>query len=41
VNNLFNIVPPYCYSCSLNGFNGSTYEVPGIFGYLTAAYQLQ
>ncbi len=40
VNNLLNIDPPTCYSCSLNGFNAS-YDVPGIFGYVTAAYTLQ
>jgi iron complex outermembrane receptor protein len=41
VNNLFNIDPPTCFSCSLNGFNGATYDVPGIFGYLTATYHVQ
>lgn len=40
VNNLFNIDPPSCYSCSLNGFNG-IYDVPGIFGYVTAGYTLK
>jgi len=41
VNNLLNRDPPTCYSCSLNGFNGLTYDVPGIFGYLTATYHVQ
>jgi iron complex outermembrane receptor protein len=41
VNNVFNIDPPNCYSCSLNGFNGATYDVPGMFGYLSAAYHVQ
>lgn len=41
VNNLLNQDPPTCYSCSLNGFNGATYDVPGIFGYLSAAYRMQ
>jgi iron complex outermembrane receptor protein len=41
VNNLFNVEPPACYSCSLNGFNGATYDVPGVFGYVTAGYHLQ
>jgi iron complex outermembrane receptor protein len=41
VNNLFNRNPPNCYSCSLNGFNGATYDVPGMFGYLSATYHLQ
>ena len=41
VNNILNRDPPACYSCSLNGFNGATYDVPGIFGYLTATYHIQ
>jgi len=41
VNNLFNRNPPTCYSCSLNGFNGLTYDVPGVFGYLSATYHVQ
>jgi iron complex outermembrane receptor protein len=41
VNNLLNRDPPNCYSCSLNGFNGATYDVPGIFGYLSATYHVQ
>jgi iron complex outermembrane receptor protein len=41
VNNLFNLDPPTCFSCSLNGFNGATYDVPGVFGYLSAAYHVQ
>jgi iron complex outermembrane receptor protein len=40
VNNLFNNDPPDCYSCVLNGFNATTYDVPGIFGYLTASYRM-
>jgi iron complex outermembrane receptor protein len=40
VNNLFNNDPPDCYSCVLNGFNPTTYDVPGIFGYLTASYRM-
>ncbi|HEY0988303.1 MAG TPA: TonB-dependent receptor, partial [Kofleriaceae bacterium] len=41
VNNMFNRNPPTCYSCSLNGFNGLTYDVPGVFGYLSATYHVQ
>jgi iron complex outermembrane recepter protein len=41
VTNLFNRDPPACFSCSLNGFNGATYDVPGIFGYLSATYHVQ
>jgi iron complex outermembrane receptor protein len=41
VNNMFNRNPPTCYSCSLNGFNGLTYDVPGVFGYVSATYHVQ
>ena len=41
VNNLFDRQPPTCYSCALNGFNGLTYDVPGIFGYVSATYHVQ
>ncbi|HEX8111899.1 MAG TPA: TonB-dependent receptor, partial [Kofleriaceae bacterium] len=41
VNNLFDRDPPTCFSCSLNGFNPATYDVPGIFGYLSATYHMQ
>ncbi|HEX7837753.1 MAG TPA: TonB-dependent receptor, partial [Kofleriaceae bacterium] len=41
VNNFLNRDPPTCFSCSLNGFNGQTYDVPGVFGYLSAAYHMQ
>jgi iron complex outermembrane receptor protein len=41
VNNIFDRNPPTCYSCSLNGFNGLTYDVPGVFGYLSATYHVQ
>ena len=41
VNNIFNVDPPLCFSCALNGFNGATYDVPGVFGYLSAGYATQ
>jgi len=41
VNNLLNRDPPTCFSCSLNGFNPATYDVPGFFGYLSATYHVQ
>ncbi len=41
VNNILNRDPPTCFSCSLNGFNPSTCDVPGISGYVTAAYHVQ
>jgi iron complex outermembrane receptor protein len=37
-NNIFNVDPPACYSCSLNNFNPGTYDIPGVFGYLSAGY---
>ena len=40
VNNLLDQEPPACYSCALNGFDASTYDVPGIFGWLRAGYVL-
>jgi iron complex outermembrane receptor protein len=40
VNNVTNNDPPACYSCVLNGFNPTTYDVPGIFGYLSATYRM-
>jgi iron complex outermembrane receptor protein len=33
VNNLFDEDPPDCFSCELNGFDGSTYDIPGMFWY--------
>ncbi|MBD9370141.1 TonB-dependent receptor [Xanthomonas sp. XNM01] len=37
VNNLFNEDPPICLSCSLNGYDASTYDIPrGRFFYLRA-----
>jgi outer membrane receptor protein involved in Fe transport len=41
VNNLFNVDPPLCYSCARNGFNGWTWDVPGVFAYISAAYTTQ
>ena len=31
VNNIFSEDPPICYSCSLNGYDAGTYDLPGIF----------
>ena len=41
VNNFLNRNPPNCFSCSLNSFEGSTYDVPGVFGYLSATLHMQ
>jgi iron complex outermembrane receptor protein len=32
-NNLFNQDPPFCFSCALNGYDPSAYDVPGVFMY--------
>ena len=37
VNNAFDKDPPVCLSCSLNGYDASTYDIPGgRYGYLRA-----
>jgi len=36
VRNLFDRDPPTCLSCSLNGFDVTTHEIPGQFWYLRA-----
>ena len=28
-NNVFGKAPPTCFSCSLNGYDASTYDIPG------------
>ena len=38
VNNLFSEDPPICYSCSLNGYDAGTYDLPGIYWAVTARY---
>ncbi len=40
VNNVFNQDPPGCFSCSVNNFDPTTYDVPGQFGYLRIAYKM-
>ncbi len=37
VNNLFDKDPPICLSCSLNGYDASTYDLPGRFWYVEAS----
>jgi iron complex outermembrane receptor protein len=41
VTNLTDRDPPKCFSCSLNGYNPATYDIPGVFGYLNASYHVQ
>ena len=36
VNNIFGEDPPICYSCSLNGYDAGTYDLPGTFWSVTA-----
>lgn len=35
-NNLFDKAPPACFSCSLNGYDPTTYDVPGRYVYARA-----
>ena len=37
VNNMFDKDPPICLSCSLNGYDASTYDLPGRFWYIEAS----
>jgi iron complex outermembrane receptor protein len=40
VNNLFDKDPPACFSCSLNNYDPTTYDVPGRFGYARITYKM-
>ena len=40
VNNLFDKDPPACFSCSLNNYDPTTYDVPGQFGYARLSYKM-
>lgn len=39
INNLFDRKPPVCVSCSLNGYDASTYDLPSRFTYLQADFR--
>jgi iron complex outermembrane receptor protein len=39
VNNLFGLNPPICYTCTLNGYDAGTYDLPGAFWYARATYK--
>jgi iron complex outermembrane receptor protein len=39
VNNLFGINPPICFTCTLNGYDAGTYDLPGAFWYVRASYK--
>ena len=38
-NNIFDEDPPECYSCALNGFDATIYDVPGVFYYARLVYK--
>ena len=40
VNNVFNRVPPPCFTCTGPNYDPTTYDVPGQFGYLRIAYHM-
>ena len=40
VNNVFNVDPPPCFSCTGPNFDPTTYDVPGQFGYLRLTYRM-
>jgi iron complex outermembrane receptor protein len=39
VNNIFGKEPPVCLTCSLNGYDAATYDLPGSFWYVSADYR--
>ncbi len=39
INNIFDEDPPICYSCSLNGYDAGTYDLPGRFWNVSARYR--
>jgi iron complex outermembrane receptor protein len=39
VNNLFGVNPPICFTCTLNGYDAGTYDLPGAFWSARASYK--
>ncbi|MFZ5657188.1 MAG: TonB-dependent receptor plug domain-containing protein [Pseudomonadota bacterium] len=39
LNNVFGKEPPICYTCSLNGYDAGTYDLPFRFWYVSADYR--
>ena len=37
--NVFGVNPPICYTCTLNGYDAGTYDLPGAFWYARATYK--
>jgi len=40
VNNLFGVNPPVCLTCTLNGYDAGTYDLPGAFWNVRVKYKL-
>jgi iron complex outermembrane receptor protein len=40
VNNLFNVKAPACFGCDVNGFDPTTYDVPGRYLYARASVKM-
>lgn len=38
INNATDEDPPPCFSCALNGFDATTYDIPGMFWYVRATW---
>lgn len=41
INNVLDEDPPACFSCALNGFDATTYDVPGVFFYARATWRAE
>jgi iron complex outermembrane recepter protein len=39
INNIFGQNPPICYTCTLNGYDAATYDLPGAFWNARAIYK--
>ncbi len=39
INNLTDEDPPGCFSCGLNNYDPTTYDVPGRFGYFRISFR--
>jgi iron complex outermembrane receptor protein len=37
--NIFGVNPPICFTCTLNGYDAGTYDLPGAFYYARATYK--
>ena len=39
VDDMFGVNPPICFSCTLNGYDAGTYDLPGAFWNVRATYK--